>query len=521
MRARAILFASILSVGLGAAASDCQVFAGLTVLEINTGTGTGGGGGEGGGTSTSTSTSTSTTTGTGGTGGAGGGPECTEASSCGDDTTCETFACKAGACSSDQAPKGKPCTEGGGQLCDGMGKCVPPSCMDGFKNGGELDVDCGGPCGKCGDGKLCNSVGDCQNGLYCAKADGEAQGMCRPIKALGDGCLGAAECGPNFCTDGVCCQTASCIDGCWSCALSGTGKCTVHEGKACGDPTDDECTDPDTCNAMGNCQANHAAAGFACGDSSDTACTAPDTCDGAGKCKSNHAPMNTACGSAVVDTCTAADSCDGVGNCLSHDVGNGTLCGNSCVGDTLYAPGTCTAGVCSAQGVPCPGNYACNGAQTACNTQCNSSAECASGTLCLAMLHNCVACGIFPPPPYTCTPGSGTCDAQNECNTNKTLGGMGMGIPPARLECNGQCNGITVTCQGPSGCEVICGPGGCNNLHLNCDLNGPCKLTCHGNSCAGASVGCGDNTCDVSCDQLTAMTHTCNGACSCLDTGCK
>ena len=36
MRARAILFASMLSVGLGAAASDCQVFAGLTVLEINT-----------------------------------------------------------------------------------------------------------------------------------------------------------------------------------------------------------------------------------------------------------------------------------------------------------------------------------------------------------------------------------------------------------------------------------------------------------------------------------------------------
>ena len=190
--------------------------------------------------------------------------------------------------------------------------------------------------------------------------------------------------------------------------------------------------------------------------------------------------------------------------------------------------------MCSAQGVACPGNYACNAAQTACNTQCSSSAECASGTLCLAMLHNCVACGTFPPPPYTCTAGSGncetcdasstcvkTCDTQGECNSNKTLGGMGMGVPPARLECNGQCNNITVTCQGPGGCEVICGPGGCNNLHLNCDLNGPCKLTCHGNGCAGAVVGCGDNSCDVSCDQLTAMTHTCNDACSCLDTGCK
>ncbi len=36
-----------------------------------------------------------------------------------------------------------------------------PSCNDGFKNGNETDVDCGGPCRPCGDGLKCNSGSDC------------------------------------------------------------------------------------------------------------------------------------------------------------------------------------------------------------------------------------------------------------------------------------------------------------------------------------------------------------------------
>ncbi len=36
-----------------------------------------------------------------------------------------------------------------------------PTCTDGQKNGGETDIDCGGPCSKCPDGKTCGSNGDC------------------------------------------------------------------------------------------------------------------------------------------------------------------------------------------------------------------------------------------------------------------------------------------------------------------------------------------------------------------------
>jgi hypothetical protein len=39
------------------------------------------------------------------------------------------------------------------------------SCVDGQKNGGETDTDCGGPvCGKCAAGQTCSNVGDCLSG---------------------------------------------------------------------------------------------------------------------------------------------------------------------------------------------------------------------------------------------------------------------------------------------------------------------------------------------------------------------
>lgn len=50
--------------------------------------------------------------------------------------------------------------------------CQVPTCSDGMNNGGEADVDCGGPCAvKCADGKGCQVNGDCQSGV-CLGAPG-------------------------------------------------------------------------------------------------------------------------------------------------------------------------------------------------------------------------------------------------------------------------------------------------------------------------------------------------------------
>ncbi|WAM28225.1 hypothetical protein [Myxococcus sp. NMCA1] len=46
--------------------------------------------------------------------------------------------------------------------------CVPTTCKDGIKTGGETDVDCGGPvCARCGKGKRCHQQSDCDVGLTC------------------------------------------------------------------------------------------------------------------------------------------------------------------------------------------------------------------------------------------------------------------------------------------------------------------------------------------------------------------
>ncbi|MFO0566862.1 MAG: plastocyanin/azurin family copper-binding protein [Polyangiaceae bacterium] len=54
-------------------------------------------------------------------------------------------------------------TGGTGGATGGTGGGAP-SCTDGVKNGSESDVDCGGTCGKCANGKACTIAGDCTSG---------------------------------------------------------------------------------------------------------------------------------------------------------------------------------------------------------------------------------------------------------------------------------------------------------------------------------------------------------------------
>ena len=52
------------------------------------------------------------------------------------------------------------------------------SCTDGKQNGNETDVDCGGGCGKCSDGKKCSLGTDCQSGNCLSKS-------CQPVPSSG------------------------------------------------------------------------------------------------------------------------------------------------------------------------------------------------------------------------------------------------------------------------------------------------------------------------------------------------
>src|SRR5205085_1321801 len=93
------------------------------------------------------------------------------------------------------------------------------TCMDHARNEGESDVDCGGPCPKCSDGKKCANVGDCASGVCvggaCAapscmdrvkngtETDRDCGGACPPC---GDGqsCGAGSDCASGLCLGGSC-----------------------------------------------------------------------------------------------------------------------------------------------------------------------------------------------------------------------------------------------------------------------------------------------------------------------------
>ena len=58
-----------------------------------------------------------------------------------------------------------------GGTCSTTGVCT--SCNDGLMNGDEVDVDCGGACGKCGQGMTCYSGDDCAETLFCYAQDAD------------------------------------------------------------------------------------------------------------------------------------------------------------------------------------------------------------------------------------------------------------------------------------------------------------------------------------------------------------
>jgi len=93
-------------------------------------------------------------------------------------------------------------------VCEGGLHCVPTadgirvcagSCVDGVVNGGESDVDCGGPCDRCDDGKQCYEGSDCTSG-YCNDA-----GRCDVPPTCGGGCPVGEACVTNSaCRSGLC-----------------------------------------------------------------------------------------------------------------------------------------------------------------------------------------------------------------------------------------------------------------------------------------------------------------------------
>lgn len=199
--------------GLGA--SSCWVVAGtgdFTDEAGGTGAAATGGGTTGGGGQATGGQST----GGGGTGGdepeGGSGPTCDPAECNGTVEPCGTQSCEDDVCTLSDVPEGTACVgESGvcnllgecvecvangdcpnnGDTCS-KGECVPASCSNGIIDGGETDLNCGGPnCGPCDPGEMCLvdgdcTTGNCPNGSLLCTATPSCQAL-KGVSSLGSG----------------------------------------------------------------------------------------------------------------------------------------------------------------------------------------------------------------------------------------------------------------------------------------------------------------------------------------------
>ncbi len=155
-------------------------------------------------------------------------PPCADGLGCGAATDCESGVC----------------ADGGGGF-----KCQVADCDDGVQNGGETDVDCGGPCvagddKKCADGDGCAVAADCVSGVCdmgtnTCSAPSCGDGVVQPGEACDDGNMVNGDtctnnCGLGECGDGEVGGTEQCDDG------------NLTDGDAC----DSNCT-PTGCGTTG------------------------------------------------------------------------------------------------------------------------------------------------------------------------------------------------------------------------------------------------------------------------------
>jgi len=281
----------------------------------------------------------------------------------------------------------------------------------------------------------CGDLGDA-----CTGDDRCAGGQCV------DGVCCDTACGGGAPGDCMACNVASHKGACWA----------EVTGAACGDAADDACTDPDTCDGAGNCNPHDAAVGAPCGDHAID-CRYDDGCDGAGACIDKGLwPQATPCGDPADGDCTDPDTCDALGNCLPHDAPAATPCGDQAVechmNDACNGIGVCVdagfaapGAACGDQGVPCRADDACDNAGacvdsgiaspgTPCPTgTCDDTGGCAppggggaGGTGSSVSASNSASSG-GPQSSSTSSSGSSAASATGSTSTGSTGSGMSSG----------------------------------------------------------------------------------------------
>jgi MYXO-CTERM domain-containing protein len=429
---------------------------------------------------------------------------------CGDQTdddcanpgTCDA----SGTCLSNDESDGTTCTDDGNECTADQcttGVCTHPDLTAGAACGDGTDDDCANPdtcdgAGAClsndeADGTSCTDDGnDCT-------ADACTSGVCEhPALSVGtacgdgtdsdclnpDTCDGAGACQSNDESDGTACTSDG--NDCTG-DVCGSGVCTHPNetaGTSCGDGTDDDCRNPDTCDGSGSCLANDESDGTSCTDDGNE-CT-DDVCASAA-CDHPALSAGTSCGDDSDDDCRNPDTCDGAGACQSNDESDGTACtddGVECTSD-LCQSGACEHAAladgetCTDDGNECTDDVCASGACTHPNA--------ADGTACTADGNECTddvcATGACSHPSSSAGTACGD-TANTDCSDPDTCNGSGA-CQPNHAPDGTACTDNGAFCDG----DEACGGGACDSAGNPCD---PDNETCDDTADECVRPPCGD-----------------------------
>jgi len=356
----------------------------------------------------------------------------------------------------------------------------------------------------------------------------------------------AADCGSNFCADGVCCESA-CTATCYTCAASGNGKCIGVLPGATDSNATTKCEAPNFCTNLRECTSGKKPNGATCALDSD--------------CGSNFCVDNVCCESAcsgpsnrcktcknATGTCTFAaagtdlhSDCKGEMGCGGMCNGQGA-CGWAAAGKSCRTAGCQTdlglitkAGTCDGAG-NCPadpdptkdcGGFGCyiEGGASLCKTDCRTDPDCAIRRYCDVVSSDAGAadggsassCPSQFPLGHSCTRNpqclSGTCAiplggtigvcCNTDCSHCGTCDSTGTCIPdPAgtksptcmdsQSDPSGKCGGI---CDGHAHCQYPAAGTTCGQCKA-CDGVGLCNKmpaddeTCGIIDCDGLKTPC-------------------------------
>ena len=419
-------------------------------------------------------------------------------------------------------PLGEVCQDGGGGSLTTTTTSTTsttgggPTCSDAIQNGGESDIDCGGPCAPCDDGKKCTKEGDCVSSVctmsLCVTAtctdavknadetDVDCGGSCKTPCAVGKTCGKDVDCVGGDCVSGMCVAPA-CND---------AKKDGDETGLDCGGSCPTKCPDGSTCVVKTDCLSGVCAMDLTCsapsctdtvknGDETDVDCGGScPACKVGLKCVTGADCASLAC---PAGTCTSPACSDLVQNGVETDVDcGGSVCApcadlKACVLGTDCTSSVCTAGHCA---VPTCTDGKKNGTET--DIDCGGAAcpvcvlgqKCVKGTDCATA--SCVG-GVCAAP---------TC-ADTVKNGNETDVDCGGPTCPACLpnklcEASTDCTSHICTanhCTTPvcndavkNGTEtdIDCGGAGC----ATCPLGKKCLINsdCVGSTCTGGTCGC-------------------------------